>query len=172
MFGHTEARCLCTYSVCATYHTICKFCCKKQLRTIRFMMTSWNWSIFRVTGLLCGEFTGEFPAQRPVTRTLMFSLICAWINGWVNSREAGGLRRHPTHYDVIVMSYWHNLALPTKLHMITMLSNTDAIELYRVDIIIPEKCSTLIKNVIVAFLSHVASVLSVTQKRCSTHKRQ
>ena len=34
---------------------------------------------------------------------LMFSLICVWINGWVNSREAGDLRRHRVHYDVIVM---------------------------------------------------------------------
>ena len=34
---------------------------------------------------------------------LMFSLICAWINGWVNNREAGDLRRHSAHYDVIVM---------------------------------------------------------------------
>ena len=37
-------------------------------------------------------------------RALMFSLICAWINGWVNNHEAGDLRRHPAHYDVIVMS--------------------------------------------------------------------
>ena len=34
---------------------------------------------------------------------LMFSLICAWINGWVNNVEAGDLRRHRAHYDVIVM---------------------------------------------------------------------
>ena len=34
---------------------------------------------------------------------LMVSLICVWINGWVNNREAGYLRRHRTHYDVIVM---------------------------------------------------------------------
>ena len=36
-----------------------------------FMMTSSNGCIFRVNGLLCGEFTGpgEFPAQRPVTRS-------------------------------------------------------------------------------------------------------
>ena len=34
---------------------------------------------------------------------LMFSLICARINGWVNNPEAGYLRRHPTHCDVIVM---------------------------------------------------------------------
>ena len=34
---------------------------------------------------------------------LMFSLICAWINAWVNKRDAGDLRRHCAHYDVIVM---------------------------------------------------------------------
>ena len=34
---------------------------------------------------------------------LMFSLICARINGWVNNGEAGDLRRHRAHYDVIVM---------------------------------------------------------------------
>ena len=34
---------------------------------------------------------------------LMFSLICVWINGWVNNREAGDLRHHRAHYDVIVM---------------------------------------------------------------------
>ena len=26
-----------------------------------------------------------------------------WINGWVNNREAGDLRRHRVHYDVIVI---------------------------------------------------------------------
>ena len=50
-------------------------------------------------------------------RALMFSLICAWISGWVNNGEAGDLRRHCTHYDVIVMPCapwrWGNLiALP------------------------------------------------------------
>ena len=34
---------------------------------------------------------------------LMFTLICARINDWVNNREAGDLRRHLDHYDVIVM---------------------------------------------------------------------
>ena len=34
---------------------------------------------------------------------LMFSLICARINSWVNNGEAGDLRRHRAHYDVIVM---------------------------------------------------------------------
>ena len=35
---------------------------------------------------------------------LMFSLICAWINNWVNNHEAGDLRCHRAHYDVIVMT--------------------------------------------------------------------
>ena len=34
---------------------------------------------------------------------LKFSLICARMNGWVNNREAGDLRRHQAHCDVIVM---------------------------------------------------------------------
>ena len=34
---------------------------------------------------------------------LMFTLICDRINGWVNNRQAGDLRRHRAHYDVIVM---------------------------------------------------------------------
>ena len=34
---------------------------------------------------------------------LMFTLICCRINGWVNNREAGDLRRHHGHYDVIVI---------------------------------------------------------------------
>ena len=42
---------------------------------------------------------------------LMFSLICVWINSWVNNREAGDLRRHRAHYDVIVMSHWNGTLL-------------------------------------------------------------
>ena len=37
-------------------------------------------------------------------RALMFSLIYARINGRVNSGEAGALRRHRAHYDVILMA--------------------------------------------------------------------
>ena len=47
--------------------------------------------------------TGEFPTQRPWRGALMLSLNCAWINGWVNNREAGDLRGHCAHCDVIVM---------------------------------------------------------------------
>ena len=42
---------------------------------------------------------------------LIFSLIWASINGWVNNGEAGDLRRHRTHYDVIEM--------PSSLHRLS-----------------------------------------------------
>ena len=71
-----------------------------------FMMTSSNGNIFRVPGLLCGEFTGHHKGQW--REALMFSLICACINGSVNNREAGDLRRHRGHYDVTVMLRAHS----------------------------------------------------------------
>ena len=44
--------------------------------------------------------TDEFPAQRPVTRSFdVFFDLC--LNGWVNNNEAGDLRRHRAHCDVI-----------------------------------------------------------------------
>ena len=57
---------------------------------------------------------------------LMFYLICALMNGWVNIREAGDLRRHHAHYDVIVMSMdvgqgheWTAFFIRTKKHLIS-----------------------------------------------------
>ena len=69
------------------------------------MMTSSNGNIFRDTRPLCGEFTdpGEFPAQSPVTRSFDVFFDLCLNDGWVNNREAGDLRRHCVHYDVIVM---------------------------------------------------------------------
>ena len=43
---------------------------------------------------------------------LMFSLICVWINSWVNTREAGDLRCHRAHYDVIVMTVSYVTFIP------------------------------------------------------------
>ena len=40
-------------------------------------------------------------------RGTLFSLIGTWINGWVNNCEAGDLRRHRAHYDVIIMHSRH-----------------------------------------------------------------
>ena len=62
----------------------------------------------------------HFPRYRPFVRgihrspvnsphkgqwrgALIFSLIYTWINGWVNNGEAGDLRHHRAHYDVIVI---------------------------------------------------------------------
>ena len=45
----------------------------------------------------------EFPAQRPVTRGFDVFFDLCLNNGWVNNREAGDLRRHRVHDDVIVM---------------------------------------------------------------------
>ena len=52
---------------------------------------------------------------------LMFSLSCAWTNGWAHCRDAGDLRYHRAHYDVIVMeatinylSQWLFVASPTE----------------------------------------------------------
>ena len=46
----------------------------------------------------------NYPHKGQWPGSLMFYLICAWINGWLNNREAGELRRHRAHYDVIVMA--------------------------------------------------------------------
>ena len=52
---------------------------------------------------------GEFTSHRwiPLTKAsdAELPLICAWINGWVNNNDAGDLRRHRAHYDVIVMQH-------------------------------------------------------------------
>ena len=82
------------------------------------------WSIFLIAQTSCWasnphddvikwkHFPRYWPFVRGIHRwphkgqwrgALMFSLICAWINGSVNNREAGDLRRHRAHYDVIVM---------------------------------------------------------------------
>ena len=47
--------------------------------------------------------TGEFPSQRPVTRSFDVFFDLRLNKGWVNNREAGDLRRHRAHYDVIVV---------------------------------------------------------------------
>ena len=63
------------------------------------MMTSWNGNIFRVIDPLCGEFTDHrwIPFAKAIDAGLCFFL-------WLRShREAGDLRRHRAHYDVIVM---------------------------------------------------------------------
>ena len=52
--------------------------------------------------------TGEFPAQRPVRRSFDIFFDLRLNMRWVNNGEAGGLRRHHAHYDVIVMDFGKN----------------------------------------------------------------
>ena len=52
---------------------------------------------------------------------LIFSLICTWINGWVNNHEAGDLRRHPVHYDVIVMKWLDFFSMNLMAHQILII---------------------------------------------------
>ena len=78
----------------------------KDSKVKLFMMMSSNGNIFRVTGPLCGEFTGD--RWIPLTKASDTELWCfrwsaPWINGWVNNHEAGDLRRHRAHYEVIVI---------------------------------------------------------------------
>ena len=64
-----------------------------------------NGKIFRVTDPLCGKFTG----YRWLHLTKVSDAKLRWFfhlrlnNAWVNNHEAGDLRRHRAHYDVIVM---------------------------------------------------------------------
>ena len=52
------------------------------------------------------------PRKGPWRGALIFSLICAWTNRWVNNPNAGGLRRHRAHCDVIIMIWWQNNYVP------------------------------------------------------------
>ena len=80
---------------------------RKLYSTLRaiIMMTSSNGNIFRVTGLLCGEFTGY--RWIPLTNVSDAELSCYFdqrLNkSSVNNRKAGDLRNHRTNYDVTVM---------------------------------------------------------------------
>ena len=66
--------------------------------------------------------TGEFPSQRPVTQSFDVSFICAWTNDSVNNRDAGDLRRHRAHYNVIVMDIVDDKAYGhSSLHHVTHL---------------------------------------------------
>ena len=71
-----------------------------------FMMVSENGNIFHFTGPLCREFTSflvNSPHKGQWRRALILSFICIWINGWLNNCEAGDLRSHHAHYDVIAV---------------------------------------------------------------------
>ena len=77
--------------------------------TFLFFFISWwlhQMETFSALLAICAgnsPVTGEFPAQRPVTRSFDVFFDLRLNKGWINNVEAGDLRRHRAHYDVIVM---------------------------------------------------------------------
>ena len=70
------------------------------------MMTSSNGNmIFRVTGPLCGNslVIGEFPSERPVMQSFDVFFDLCLTKRLRKQSEAGDLRCHRAHYDIIVM---------------------------------------------------------------------
>ena len=74
--------------------------------SLRFMMTSLNGNIFRVTGLCVGNspVTGEFPLQKPVTRSfdVFFDPRLGWTVEYAIVRL---VICHHAHYGVISMLF-------------------------------------------------------------------
>ena len=93
VISHSEGiTCGALYS---TPHRICSWWCHRM-------------ETFSALLALCAvnsPVTGEFPAQRPVTQSFGVFFDLCLILAWVNNREAGDLRCHRAHYDVIVMSW-------------------------------------------------------------------
>ena len=85
---------------------------------VQMMMTWSNGNIFALLALLRGLHRSPMnsPHKGQWRWAMMFSFICAWINAWVNNREAGDLRHHRAHYDVIMFimtsscSLWRHCA--------------------------------------------------------------
>ena len=66
---------------------------------------------FASLAICAGNSPVNSPHKGQWRGTLMLSLICALTNGWVNNGEAGDLRRHCAHYDVLVLT----LRIPKKV---------------------------------------------------------
>ena len=90
---------------------------RRQKIGFRIRISSWLRHQMAPFSALLALCAGNSPV--PVNSThkgqwrgaLMFSLICAWINESVNNRDAGDLRCHRGHYDVIVMMMTHAMPL-------------------------------------------------------------
>ena len=66
------------------------------------MMAPSNGNSFRVTGHCAVQVNS--PHKDQWCGALLFSLIFAWMNSWVNNGDAGHLRHHRAHYDLIAMN--------------------------------------------------------------------
>ena len=74
--------------------------CHDDVIKLKHFPRSWPCVRGMVNSLYKGQWRGA----------LVFYLICTWKNGWVNNGEAGDLRRHRIHQDVIAM--WRNRQTP------------------------------------------------------------
>ena len=130
---------------CAYYNNINIYICMIYnidncigLSHFQSMMTLLNGNIFRVTGPHNGHWREAF----------IFSFICPWINRWVNNGEAGDLRCHCAHYDVIVMlrtvnnGYRINHAITCKMLWTRLFLSPTLKDLYKQGV-----CRTLLNHV-------------------------
>ena len=78
-------------------------CCHRCLPRARWYHQMETFSVLLALCAGNSQVTGDFPSQTQRSEALILSLICAWIYAKVNSCEAGDLRRHRAHYDVIDM---------------------------------------------------------------------
>ena len=78
----------------------------KQQKHKRYMMTSPNGNIFRVTGLCEGNppVTGGISSQRLMTRNFYALFVLNLNKRLNNNRDVGNLKRDRCHYDVTVMN--------------------------------------------------------------------
>ena len=76
------------------------------ISSTRNIMTSSNRSIFRVTGLVCGEFNGNrwFPLTRTSDAEPWCFLWSVHVQTVGQTIETPVIRGHCAHYDVIVMT--------------------------------------------------------------------
>ena len=107
---------------CIEWSLMCMLVMKGPFTTI----TSSNGNIFRVTGLLYGEFTGDrwiLLAKASDAELWCFLWSAPCKNSSVNDCDAGDLRRHRAHYDVTVMTiypptqYFHFIKISVYFHI-------------------------------------------------------
>ena len=53
----------------------------------------------------------------------LWCFLCAWTNGRSNNRDAGGLRRHRSHYDVTVMMVNYSCSHTIDINLVAFMLN-------------------------------------------------
>ena len=93
-----------------------------HLRRLKHLLWRHEMETFSALLAFCAGNSPRSPVNSPHKGqrrgAFMFSLICTWTNSWANNRDAGDLRCHRAHYDVIVMlavlfGPWRRLTMET-----------------------------------------------------------